>query len=147
MAPRRLVLGSLVLLIAVPLLGASPVPVAQLQPAAPVIVTPYGLRVAAVVDAEARQLAALNQAFAACTEADEIRGIQHRIDLVKRSAELRLFELQLEAQQTRGNAEAVGQLQPLVEDLRRQVTDRSRRYGLEIPTFALPATVTGPDRR
>ncbi len=141
LVPRLAVLALFALL----LVGSTPAP----APRVPTVPSPvpgsYGERIAGLVQAEAEQLAALQAEFDGAESEAEATRIQRQIDLVKRSSELQLFELQLEEARRRAAAEAVTQLEPLVERMRRDLQLRGARYGLEVPRLQAAPPANGSD--
>lgn len=97
----------------------------------------FGARIEALERVESRLLASLEREYAAASNQTEVRRIHHQIDLVKRSAELRLFELQLEVARRRDGHEGPTELRVIVENLRLEIEDRALRYGLEVPQLEL----------
>ena len=95
----------------------------------------FRTRLQALIEAENTQLADLAGRFAEASSRDEAVHLQQRIDLVKRTAELRLLELQDVELQRRGEVEAREQLLPLLENCRAQVLERQKRYGMELPVL------------
>ncbi len=134
MCPRRLVprlatFGLFTLLLVGSTTATAPRPPVLPQPAP----GSYRAQITEVVDAEERMLAALQKEFDAARTETEARRIQRQIDLVKRGAELQLFELQLQEARRHSAVQASSTLESLVEELRRDLRARSLRYGLEVP--------------
>jgi len=126
MRSRALVQGILIPPFLAVLLASTPLP----QPS-----ETYGARIEALVAAEAQQLELLSARFASAPDEVTARKTQQHIDLVKRTAELRLFELQLEESERRGLTEDTDKLRAVVDDLRKTVVERSAVYEIEIPVF------------
>jgi len=91
---------------------------ARMRPPAP---TALALRMQAVFDAEAKQLAAIRSQLQATRDLKNRIALERQVSVVKAQAQLELFRVELDNSRQVGNAEGIRQLELVVRGLETRV--------------------------
>ena len=85
--------------------------------------SPLDRAIALVLDSERTELARLQSAYDAASDAETALAVQRAIDALKQRSELQILEIQLTHFRAGGHAAAVAELEPVVEQMRAALAD------------------------